>query len=163
MLRILRNYPELGASNDLIVSTGSYRPTGPRPIHRSSRGQLQARRYGEIPGKPSKTGPMYGGRWQPSRLHMGPVSVFVAVSFSQTKLQSGHQHRSPQRLRCRHGCKQRGGELAPVISSSWRSSSWRPSLSLQLSLPFSLSLPCRPLDIGNIDECAHAFDRHAHH
>lgn len=27
MLRILRNYPELGASNDLIVSTGSYRPT----------------------------------------------------------------------------------------------------------------------------------------
>ena len=44
MLHILRNYPELGASNDLIVSTGSYRPTGPRPTHRSSRGQLQARR-----------------------------------------------------------------------------------------------------------------------
>ena len=92
-----------------------------------------------------RTGPMSSSRWPASRLHMGPVSVFVAVS-ARRRLRSG-QRRSQWRLKSRYGRKQRDEKLAPVISSSWRSSSWRPFSSLQPSLPFSPSLPCRPLDL----------------
>jgi hypothetical protein len=42
----------------------------------------------------------------------GQVSVFVAGSFSHKKLGSDNQDRLPPRLRCRCGCKRRGGDRA---------------------------------------------------
>jgi hypothetical protein len=118
-------------------------------VYSFERGGLLMRSPKQVDPPIQKTGPIYSSRWPPSRLHVGPVlSICRRISQIEAPIWLSASFATTLEMSTRR--KQRGGVLAPAISSSWRLSSWRPSLSLQPSLPFSPSLPCRPLDIGNL-------------